>query len=88
MQRAVAAQQRVDSRATTEVGQVRATAHADVLAVVNKLARGRVGERTGPPAKLSPRLEQLDTATVIDQRRSCRKPGESAANDRHRGSKG
>ena len=52
-----------------------------MLAVVDELARGAIGKRGRPPAKLGSRLEHEDSATGVGQRGRGRQPGETAADD-------
>src|SRR6185369_538106 len=65
----------------TEVREVRATGHADMLTVVDPFTRRRIAKRRGPTAEFLSGLVQLDAAAVFGQRRGRGQPGQSAADD-------
>ena len=61
--------------------EVRTTAHADVLAVVDRLAGLSVDDRSRPPAPARPRFQQGHPDVPLRQRRGGGEPGQSAADD-------
>ena len=84
-QRAVTAKQVVDAGAAAEVDQVGTAAHADMLAMVDQLARGRIAKRRRAPAQGTPRLDELHSATRFRQGHRRRHACQASANDDHSG---
>jgi hypothetical protein len=70
-----------DACAATEIPEVGATAHTDVLAMVDPLAGGGIAVRSGPAAQPATGLEKLDPQTVPTQGRRGSQPGQSATHD-------
>src|SRR5947209_6913750 len=67
--------------AAEKMGQVRAAAHADVLARIDQLARGAVGERTGPAAQAIARLDQSDLEATRSKRGRGRQASQARTDD-------
>ncbi len=75
----------VNPKDFAEMGQVRAAAHADVLAGIDEFARSAVAEGTGPPAEPAARFDQRDAEAARRQRRRRRQPRQAAADYEHAG---
>ena len=74
-------QQVVDADALAEMGEVGATAHAGMLAGIDELPGGGVGEGTGPTAETIARFQQRDLKAARSQGLGRRQPGQSAADN-------
>jgi len=75
MQDAVVAEEILDAHASAKVGQVRAAAHADVLAMIDQLARGGIAITCGPAAQATSCLEQFDVSAGLGERHRGRQSG-------------
>src|SRR5207249_4282884 len=69
-----------DTYGPAEVGQVRAAAHADVLAGVDELTAGGVVERTGPAAEPAARLADGNGEAALRQAHRRRQPSARPSN--------
>ena len=67
-----------EARRPHKMGKVRATAHRDVLAVIDVGVRRRIVKRTGPAAKPGPRFQQRRRNPPLGQRGGRRQASESA----------
>ena len=72
-----------DADAVAERPQVRAAAHADVLAVVHQVAGGLVLEGGRPPAQPGPRLQHRHRHAAAGQRRRGRQARQPPAGNDH-----
>src|SRR5581483_7699148 len=68
---------------TTKVSEIGAAAHADVLASIDRLSAGGIGERTSPSAHTLPRLKQGHGEAARRQCRRRRQSCQSCSDDRH-----
>jgi hypothetical protein len=66
MERVGAIETIVDTGAAAEVEELAATAHRNVLTIIDQLAAGRSDERAGAAAEGSSSLEQFDSTTPLD----------------------
>jgi hypothetical protein len=74
-------QQVVEADGAGEVSEVGAAAHADVLADIEHLAAGGVGEGAGPSAEAVARFQEGDAKAARGQRRRGGKAGQTGAED-------
>ena len=70
-----------DADGLAKMGEVGAAAHADVLAGVDELSGGGVGEGTGPAAEAVARFEHGDVEAALGERRGGRQSRQPAADD-------
>ena len=70
-----------DADGAAEMGEVGAAAHADVLAGVEDLSGGGVGEGAGPAAEAVARFEDRDLKTAFGEGRGGRESRQPRADD-------
>src|SRR4051812_35829201 len=81
VQCAVPGKEPIDFRSATKLEVVRATAHCDVLAMVDRFAASAVEIRAGSPAELATRLKQPHFTVANHQSGSSCHAGQSTADN-------